>query len=236
MTAKSDTQKSAELVLFDVNETLLDMSKVKKKVNSALGSKNGSKIWFGLLLQYSLVDNVTNQYHNFTTIAEAALEMAATKLLTKVDEKDKKSILQEFSQIPPHKDVKKGLELLQKAGYRLATLTNSPASTLLPQLENGDLKKYFETTLSVDDIQKYKPSLETYQWAAKTIGLEHSEIILVAAHGWDITGAACANMQTAFVARKGQELYPLAAAPTYTGKDLVEVAKAIINHYSPGGK
>lgn len=47
------------VIIFDVNETLLDMSGVKKKVNKALNSKNGFKIWFGLLLQYSLVDTVT---------------------------------------------------------------------------------------------------------------------------------------------------------------------------------
>jgi len=45
------------VIIFDVNETLLDMSPLQKKVNTLLGSKRGFRIWFGLLLQYSLVDN-----------------------------------------------------------------------------------------------------------------------------------------------------------------------------------
>ena len=230
------SQAKPKLVLFDVNETLLDMSKVKKKVNSVLGTKHGFKIWFGLLLQYSLVDNAVSEYHNFSIIADVALDMAAVKLQTKVRDDDKKKVLQLFTQAPPYGEVKKGLELLKKAGYRLATLTNTPNSTQLLQLNKGDITKYFEATLSVDDIKRYKPALETYSWAAQKLQLPPTEIILVAAHGWDITGAFHVGMQTAFVARKGQELYPLAPPPTFTGENLVEVANAIIKSYGGKGK
>lgn len=225
-------QAIPKLILFDVNETLLDMSKVKKKVNSALGTRHGFKIWFGLLLQYSLVDNATSQYHNFSIIGEAALDMAAVKLQTKIGADDKKKVEQLFTQAPPYKDVKKGFDLLKKAGYRLATLTNTPNTIQLQQLNKADLTKYFEATLSVDDIKKYKPALETYSWAAKSVGLPASEMIMVAAHGWDITGAFHAGMQTAFVARKGQEMYPLAPAPTFTGENIIAVANAIVKQYA----
>jgi len=35
-------------------------------------------------------------------------------------------------------------------------------------------------------------------------------------------------MQAGFIERKGQSLYSLSLKPQFTGKDLVEVAKAII--------
>ena len=72
--------KKSWVVLFDVNETLLDMSKLKKKINNLINSKRGFKIWFGLLLQYSLVDNDTNRYHDFAVIADATLDMASKAL------------------------------------------------------------------------------------------------------------------------------------------------------------
>ena len=37
--------------------------------------------------------------------------------------------------------------------------------------------------------------------------------MLVAAHGWDVPDAKCAHMQTAFVERSGQYLFPLAPVP-----------------------
>lgn len=77
------------VILFDVNETQLDMTDVKKKVNKALDSKRGFKLWFALLLQYSLVDTVTGKYHDFGAIAGATLQMAATALEIQVQEEDK---------------------------------------------------------------------------------------------------------------------------------------------------
>ena len=50
---------------------------------------------------------------------------------------------------------------------------------------------------------------------------------MVAAHGWDVAGAKAAGMQTAFVARPGKALYPLAQAPDYVVKDLTELVKAL---------
>ncbi len=78
------------VVLFDVNETLLDMTPLKKKVNRLLQSKRGFKIWFTTLLHYSLVDNVTNQYHDFSAIGYATLDMTATALKKQLTDEDKK--------------------------------------------------------------------------------------------------------------------------------------------------
>jgi 2-haloacid dehalogenase len=219
------------IILFDVNETLLDMAPLKKKINSLLNSTKGFRIWFGMLLQYSLVDNCTNNYHDFSAIADAALDMAAKALKAEIDQKEKKEALQTIKELSAYDDVPKGLQLLKDNGFRLATLTNSPATTLSAQLQHTKLTEYFEATLSVDAIRKYKPALETYQWAAKQLSVNVSDAMLVAAHGWDIAGALQAGMQAAFIERKGQSLYPLAAKPNFTAKDLTDLANSIISHY-----
>ncbi|HWJ26690.1 MAG TPA: haloacid dehalogenase type II [Flavisolibacter sp.] len=219
------------IILFDVNETLLDMSPLKKKVNALLDSSKGFRIWFGMLLQYSLVDNFTGNYHSFTTIADATLDMAAKALKVEIEEKDKKEALQTITALSAYDDVPKGLKQLKENGFRLATLTNSPPVTLSAQLQNAKLTEYFEATLSVESIGKYKPDLGTYKWAVEQMSANSANAILVAAHGWDIAGAMQAGLQAAFVERKGQSLYPLAQKPQFTGKDLIKVANGIISHY-----
>lgn len=219
------------VIIFDVNETLLDMSPLKKKINSLLNSPEGFRIWFGMLLQYSLVDNCTNNYHDFLAIADAALDMVAKALKVDIDDKEKKEALQTIKELSAYDDVPKGLKQLKESGFRLATLTNSPLATLTAQLQSAKLTEYFEATLSIDNIKKYKPALETYQWAAKQLSANASDVMLVAAHGWDIAGALQAGLQTAFIERKGQSLYPLAAKPDFTAKDLTELANSIISHY-----
>jgi 2-haloacid dehalogenase len=216
------------VILFDVNETLLDMTPLKKAINKLLGSRKGFRIWFGMLLHYSLVDNCIHQYHDFATIAYATLEMAAESLGKSIDEKEKKTALAVIKELKAYPDVKKGLRLLKENGFRLATLTNSPAVTLTGQLNNSKLSAYFDATLSIDTIKKYKPALETYIWAAEQLSITPGEIVMVAAHGWDIAGAMQAGLKAAFVKRKGQSLYPLSAMPVFMGKDLIEIANAII--------
>lgn len=223
--------KKPSVILFDVNETLLDMSPVKKKVNSILSSKRGFRIWFGMLLQYSLVENCTGSYHDFSTIADATLDMAAEALETEVTADDKQEALGLMKKLSAYSDVEKGLKMLQQAEFRLASLTNSPLQTLTAQLEYAGLTKYFEQKLSIDAVQKYKPAAHSYHYAAKTLGVNKEEIRLVAAHGWDIAGALQAGMQAAFIERKGQSIYPLAPKPQLTCKDLADFAKTIIQTY-----
>ncbi len=88
--------KKPSVILFDVNETLLDMSPLKEKVNKLLNSKRGFRIWFGMLLQYSLVDNCTGDYHDFSTIADATLDKAAKALETPMNAGQKQEALGEI--------------------------------------------------------------------------------------------------------------------------------------------
>jgi 2-haloacid dehalogenase len=219
------------LIVFDVNETLLDMSVLKNKINSLLGSSKGFRIWFGMLLHYSLVDNCTGAYHDFVSIAHATLSMTAKALKTDLDEKEKKAALATLKELPAYPDVPKGLQLLKENGFRLITLTNSPLATLTAQLQHAKLTGYFEATLSIDPIKKYKPAAETYTWAAGQSSVNVTGALLIAAHGWDIAGALQAGMQAAFIEREGQSLYLLAPTPQFTGKDLIEVSNSIIAHY-----
>jgi len=221
--------KKTSVILFDVNETLIDMSPLKKRVNHLLGTKNGFRIWFGMLLQYSLVDNCTNQYHDFSVIASATLGMAARSLNITIEQKEILAALSVIKELEAYPEVEKGLKILQKGGFRLATLTNSPARVLLEQLDNSRLTEYFELKLSIDTIKKYKPAKQTYHWAAKQLKVNPDEIIMVAAHGWDIAGALQAGLQAGFIERKGQSLYPLATMPYFIGKDLIEIANSIVS-------
>ena len=101
------------VIIFDVNETLLDMTPLKKKINALLDSNKGFRIWFGMLLHYSLVDNCTNNYHNFTDLADATLEMAAKALKADVAPEKRKEALQTIKQLTAYDDVPNGLQLLK---------------------------------------------------------------------------------------------------------------------------
>jgi 2-haloacid dehalogenase len=55
-----------------------------------------------------------------------------------------------------------------------------------------------------------------------------SQVCLVAAHAWDVTGALRAGCRAAFVARPGMVIDPLAPEAHVVGKDLAEVAERLV--------
>lgn len=219
------------VLVFDVNETLLDMTPLKKAVNTLLQEEQGFRIWFGMLLHYSTVSNHINTYYNFTTIAAATLEMAATSLHKTVTETEVKNTLSIIKTLQTYPDVIKGLQLLKDNGFRLVTLTNSPQSALQEQLKNSHLTAYFEQALSIDSISKYKPAAETYLWAANLLQVVPQDMLMIAAHGWDIAGAAHAGLSTGFISREGQSIYPLATKPNFIATDILAMAEQLIVVY-----
>jgi 2-haloacid dehalogenase len=57
------TNKPPKLLVFDVNETLLDLSAMKERVAEALGGRGDLlPLWFTTMLQYSLVSTVGDNY------------------------------------------------------------------------------------------------------------------------------------------------------------------------------
>jgi 2-haloacid dehalogenase len=224
-------RKNKPVLVFDVNETLLDMTPLKKSVNALLDNEQGFRIWFGMLLHYSIVSNSINEYHDFSTIAAATLAMTATSMHKKVNEDEIKETLSIIKTLKAYPDVEKGLKLLQDHGFRLATLTNSPPNALKQQLINSNLTDFFEQTLSIDSIKKYKPEAETYLWAAKELGVIPQEMILIAAHGWDIAGASHAGLRTCFIEREGQSLYSLSNKPDFQAKDIFTMAEQLVELY-----
>jgi 2-haloacid dehalogenase len=96
------------------------------------------------------------------------------------------------------------------------------------QLEHAGLIDAFELVLSADTVHRLKPAPEPYRMAAEQLGGAVDQVRLIAAHAWDVAGAARAGCATAFVARPGKVLDPLVERPEIIGADLAEVAEAIL--------
>lgn len=222
------TPSKPKLLIFDVNGTLLNMDSIKETINYAYKHPGAFTQWFSWLLQYSLVDTVTKFYHPFSEIAKASLEMAANSLQINIDEGFMQDILQSMQQLPPYPEVAEGLVMLKKAGYKMVTLTNSAPAAQEKQLEFAQLTNYFEKTFSVDEVKLYKPHPDTYEYVLDKMDVDPKEAMLIAAHGWDIAGAAKTNLQTAFIARKEQSLYPLADKPRFVFDNLIELAEELV--------
>jgi 2-haloacid dehalogenase len=225
----SQNSRMTEILIFDVNETLLDLRALRPHFERAFDDGRVMEEWFSLMLRLSLVATVTRSYRPFDVLGKDALVMTAQKHGVDLDSASIETILCDMLRMPPHSDAIPGLTRLQDAGFRMATLANSTPPSLAAQLVNAGLEKFFERQLSVEAVQLYKPAPETYQYAADQLGVSIGDIRLVAAHDWDVTGAIRAGAKAAFVARKGMVLGESAAIPDIIGPDLL----AIADHLQP---
>ena len=221
--------RAPKVIFFDVNETLLDLTAMRSSVGEALGGRDDLlPLWFSTMLHHSLVDSTTGRFHTFGEIGVASLLMVAEIEgieLTKA--KAKTAIVTPLRSLPPHPDVRDGLQALKNKGYKLVSLTNSSNQGVYTQFKNADLLSYFDERLSVEDINLYKPDTRTYEWAIEKMGIAAEDAMLVAAHGWDIAGAKQAGWQAAFIARPGKVLYPLAIAPDTVVSGLDELVSQL---------
>jgi len=218
-----------KVIIFDVNETLLDLESMRQSVGDALGGREDLlPLWFSTMLHYSLVVSASGDYDSFGNIGVAALQMVAEiNGIELTQEEAKTAILTPLRSLPAHPDVAQGLAKLKAQGYILVTLTNSSLKGVQLQLDNAGLSQYFDANLSIESVGVFKPHLATYEWAIKKLGINADEALMVAAHGWDIAGADKAGLQTAFIRRQGKVLFPLAEQPDYNLLDVNELANAL---------
>jgi len=220
-----------KLIIFDVNETLLDLEPLKIKVNAILENSNAFEIWFRMLLHYSLVETTTGGYKGFGAIGKATFKMLTTQLQITISEDQIDVVLGTIRNLPPHSDVKTGLSKLKESGYKLMALTNSSTETMTAQLKFAEIDDYFDAFISVEEIKKYKPHPDTYKYVLDKYNLPAAEALMLAAHAWDILGAKRCGLQTAFINRPGKQLYPLEGSPDMTGSNIVDIAEQLRKMY-----
>lgn len=229
------TRRAPAVLLFDVNETLLDLAPLRVSVAGALAGRSELvPLWFTTLLHHSLVTTVAGRFVGFGEIAVAALQMVAGSHGLSLDGDAARAALAPITSLPVHEDVLPAFDAFRRQGQRLAVLTNSSQTAMRAQMQAAGLATALEAQFSVEGIGHYKPHPEAYRWAVAQLGVEPSSCMMVAAHGWDVAGASWAGLRTAFVARPGQVPYPLAPSPELVVDDLRALARALADAESAG--
>ena len=146
------------ILVFDVNETLLDLRALEPHFERAFGDKTMLREWFHHVIEYAEALTLTGDYRAFGDVARAALQMTAKSQGVALSANDEQQIVGGIRNLPAHTEVPKSLDRLKSAGLRMVTLTNSPPAVVEAQMKYANLQQYFERNFSVDAIRKYKPA------------------------------------------------------------------------------
>jgi len=216
------------LIVFDVNETLVDLRTMEPTFARIFGDKGDMRLWFANLVMYSLALTLADSYVPFTEIGSAVMKMMADTHGIKIGDADGRELKEKFSTMPPYQEVPAALRKLRDAGFRLFTLTNNLVEVQSRQLDQGGIAEFFERCFSVDSVKAYKPSRKTYAHVEKQLGVGPSQLCLVACHTWDTLGAVAAGWEAALVKRVGNDVLGVGPQPLVVGDDLNDVADQLI--------
>ena len=220
------------IIVFDVNETLLDLDAIQPVFARIFNDPAALRLWFANLITYSEALTLAGVYVPFTDIGAAVLRMLADTRGITVSAADGAELTDRFASMPPHPEVPGALRRLRDHGFRLFTLTDNTLAISGRQLEQGGVIDLFERRFSVDEtVKRHKPAPEAYQSVAAALGLEPGGACLIASHVWDTIGAGAAGWQTALILREGNAPLPVGPQPDYIGKDLDAIADQLIERY-----
>lgn len=201
------------IILFDINETVLNLSTLKPKFKVIFGDESVMSTWFSMLLHSSTVCIMTGVKTDFATLAGTMLESIAARMDIKLSKTMRDDILSGLASLPPHKDIKPALTQLKSAGFHTVAFSNSSLNLISTQIKNADLNEYFDEIISVEETGSFKPDPKVYKFAAQQLNQPLESLILVATHDWDTHGALSVGMAAAYINRSGAIYHPLYRQP-----------------------
>jgi 2-haloacid dehalogenase len=116
-------------------------------------------------------------------------------VLTEADAADFNRV---WHRLMPWPDTVAGLYKL-KQRFTITSLSNGNVALLVNMARHAGLP--WDTVLSAELFQHYKPDPEVYLGASRLLGLAPQEVMMVAAHPSDLRAAAACGLRTGYVAR-----------------------------------
>jgi len=215
-------------VLFDINETVLNLNQLKPKFAHAFGDESVLGLWFSTLLHSSTVCAITGLKTEFAALAGDSLDNVAARKGINLPSTVRDDILATFASLNAHDDIKPALTKLRDNGYQTIAFSNSSLALIKKQIENAGLNSYFDQVVSVEETGSFKPDPKVYQFVADHLAQPISALRLVATHDWDTHGAISAGMLAAYIDRSSAPYHPQYLKPSIVENNMNDIVEQII--------
>jgi 2-haloacid dehalogenase len=121
--------------------------------------------------------------------------------VTGLSEEEKWTLTFAWRRLDPWPDTVEGLTRLKKR-FVIAPLSNGNIALMLEMAKRAGLP--WDAILGAETAQAYKPDPKVYDSAPRLIGVEASQVMMVAAHPSDLRAAAARGLKTAYVHRPNE--------------------------------
>lgn len=216
--------RRAGTVVFDIIGTCFSLKSVEASLANAGAPPTTLELWFSQALRDAFALSLSGGYQPLKSVLQAELPRTLRQLGIDSSPEQLEQIVASFGQLDPEPGFTDLVRSLAADGWKILALTNSSADATRKLLERAGVADRFAALLSCDAIQKTKPHPDVYGMAR---GEAEGETWMVAAHAWDIAGAARAGFRTVFITKLETgylEVYP---KPDVVVQELSQVGEAI---------
>ena len=155
--------------------------------------------WFARLLHVSMASTLSGRYAPFLRAGESALRQVLA--LRELPHDVVAETLSAMQTLEPWPDTRDSLAALRAAGHTLVALSNAHPEMERSLIDGGKLGEFFTTGLSSDEVRLAKPHPAPYRMALERTGAGPAGTCMVAAHAWDVQGAAALGLRTVWISR-----------------------------------
>lgn len=138
-------------------------------------------------------------HYGYLDSSRRALLYTLRSLKLRFNDADIARIMEGWRTLNPFPDALPGLERL-RSRFKLVVLSNGERDTLA-EVVSKRIRMSFEAVISVQDVGVFKPNPQVYRYAARVLGAEPHELMMVSAHSFDAVGARMSGYRAAYVNR-----------------------------------
>ncbi|HEY2996870.1 MAG TPA: haloacid dehalogenase type II [Methylomirabilota bacterium] len=211
-------------LLFDTYGTLVDWRSSVRDELAAFGNARGlTHDWDAVLADWKACYRPGMDAINRGEAPWATLETIYRRRLVELlparsiaaSDAEIDDLVHAWWRLRPWPDTVAGLARLKRR-YVISPLSNASFAGMVHLAKFAGLP--WDCVITAENARCYKPRPETYRTALALLGLEAHEVMMVAAHNYDLAAAQALGLRTAFVPR------PLEYGPGQTS-DLVAEGK-----------
>lgn len=195
-------------LLFDVQGTATDFhSTVRREAQRISNGRHPEVDWGRFVDRWraayftalaSSIPDIQNWKTVHSVYREALDDLFEQDGITGFSAAEREDLALAWQRLEPWLDVLPGLNRL-KTRFVLATLSNADVCAVVNISKQSGLP--WDAVFTAEMAGAFKPDPATYRMAARYLGLEPAEIMMVASHKYDIRAAAALGFKTAFVTR-----------------------------------
>ena len=192
--------KRPKMVAFDIIGTVFPLEPLRPSIVALGLPAAGLEGWFAAGCRDAFAMAAVGDFAPFKTVLEAALDVVLAEQGLDAPASKRQALVDQLATLDARDGAREAFMLLADVGIAVMALSNGAKSATGALLERSGLIDLVQEVVSVDEVKLAKPRGEVYAHAAQKAGIDRAELALVAAHPWDINGAASAGLVTAYLA------------------------------------